>query len=111
MTIDLISAKAEDFEPYVGQLFIVQTVNGPVELKLDNIKRKNPAFKRTVPLEIDGVVYPPREPFSLTFEGPLVPVLATISYTLKHESIGSLELFLSAFAQEADCTLYESALT
>lgn len=108
MTIDLITATHETFEPFVKQTFEVDTEQGPVTLVLDNIK----AFKTSTPrdnhLEIDGVVYPPRQPFALTFEGPREPVLVSMLYTVSHPTTGRLDLFLSGFRQDRDGTFYES---
>lgn len=109
MTLNLITATAEVFDAYIGEKFITQTQEGPVTLTLDNVKRYNPANKRDNTLEIEGVTYPPREPFGLTFVGPLSPALPQMLYSLKNEKTGPLDIFLSAFAQEAAATLYESS--
>ncbi len=108
MAIDLITADHETFRPYLKQTFEVETEDGPVRLVLDNIKIFESSTKRDSHLEIDGIVYPPRKAFALTFEGPRAPVLPALTYRVSHTEIGTLELFLSGFRQDHDCMLYES---
>lgn len=108
MEINLITATAEDFEAYVGETFTIQTDQGMAALTLDNIKRHDPSTKRDNVLTIEGVVYPPRDPFSLTFAGPLEPVLPQMIYSLDHDKIGRVEIFLSAFLKESSAILYEA---
>lgn len=108
MTLNLITVTHADFKPYVGQTFTVQTEAGPVSLVLDNVKIFEKSTLRDSTVEIEGVVYPPRQAFALTFEGPKNPVLDSRVYKVMHEAVGNSELFLSAFLQEANCTLYEA---
>ncbi len=109
MTIDLITATADDFEPYIGETFQVETNEGMIALILDNIKiAKNPSLRDTH-LEIDGVVYPPRHPFTLTFIGPRDQILQSLTYRVHNDNTGVLDLFLSAFKQDHDGILYESS--
>ena len=111
MTIDLTTVTHETFAPYVSTVFTVETEAGPVELTLDNIKLRSEATIRDNRVEIDGVVYPPRRAFALTFEGPREPVLSPQVYAFSHPLIGRLEMFLSGFRQDADCMLYESSFS
>lgn len=111
MTIDLITATHSDFEPFVGQKFYVEIDGGKVELILDNVKIFKMSNIRDNHLEIDGIVYPPRQSFALTFEGPREPVLASNTHSVIHDKIGTLELFVSAFRQDHDCMLYESVFS
>lgn len=108
MAIDLIHATAETFADYVGDRFDVQADGGVVTLTLDNIKMFDAKNMRDNHLEIEGVVYPPRPPFALTFEGPREPVLQSQIYKLSHKTIGEIELFISGFRQDHNCMLYES---
>jgi len=108
MTIDLITATAEDFDPFIGQTFKIKTDDGVLEVKLDNVKRFENSMVRDSVVEIDGVTYPPRKAFALTWEGPREPVLGANSYHLSHEKTGDMFLFVSGFRQDADCMLYES---
>lgn len=111
MTIDLIKATFEDFEPYVGEVFIADYEGGQIELTLDNVKVLSNLQPRDNYLEIEDVEYPARQPFSLTFEGPREPVLHARVYTLSNEKIGNLELFVSGFRQDHQCMLYESSFS
>lgn len=108
MAIDMIHATAESFSDYVGDKFNVQTDHGVTTLTLDNVKLHDEKNMRDNHLEIEGVVYPPRVPFALTFEGPREPILQSQIYKLSHEKIGELELFISGFRQDHNCMLYES---
>lgn len=111
MSINLITATHLDFEPFVGQKFDVEIDGGKVELVLDNIKLNKSSNIRDNHLEIDGVVYPPRQSFALTFEGPREPVLDPRTYSVLHDKAGTMELFVSAFRQDHDCMLYETVFT
>ncbi|EPX82286.1 DUF6916 family protein [Salipiger mucosus] len=108
MTIDPITASAEDFAPYVGDTFRVESVAGPVPLVLDNVKRFDRSDVRDKRVEIDGSVLPARQAFALTFEGPVAPVLVSDTVELAHPALGRLVLFLSPFRQDDDCMLYEA---
>lgn len=111
MPIDLITAKASDFENFVSETFKLETEGGIIELTLDNVKTSEGKSIRDNHLEVDGVFYPPRQAFALTFEGPREPVLDSKCYTMKHATLGEIELFISAFRQDNSCTLYESAFS
>jgi hypothetical protein len=111
MPINLITATHSDFEPFVGQKFDVAIEGGKVELVLDNVKIIKSSNIRDNHLEIDGVVYPVRQPFALTFEGPREPILEPITYSVFHDKAGKMELFVSAFRQDHDCMLYETVFT
>jgi hypothetical protein len=108
MTIDPISATAETFEPFLKQSFQIQTESGPIEVILDNIKIYENSGVRDSHLEIDNRVYPIRQAFALTFEGPREPTLVSQMYKITHPETGMLELFISGFRQDHSCMLYES---
>ena len=108
MTINLIYATSETFADYVGDSFSVQLPDEIINLRLDNIKLFDAKNIRDNHLEIEGVVYPPRPPFALTFEGPREPVLPSQMYKLFHKTIGEIELFISGFRQDHECMLYET---
>ncbi|MBI1385546.1 MAG: hypothetical protein GC150_11610 [Rhizobiales bacterium] len=106
--IDLVTATHETFGPFIGEVFEVETEQGPVSLTLDNVKIFEGSGVRDNHLEIDGRVYPPRKAFALTFVGPLEPVLAPQVHAIQAATAGRLELFLSPFRRDRDCMLYES---
>lgn len=111
MAINLITATHLDFESFVGQKFDVEIEGGKVELILDNIKINKSSNIRDNHLEIEGVVYPPRQSFALTFEGPPEPILEPRTYSVLHDKAGKMELFVSAFRQDHNCMLYETVFT
>ena len=107
MPINLITATHIDFEPLTGRKFHVELEGAQVELILDNVKIFESSAKRDNHLEIDDVVYPARQPFALTFEGPSEPILESRIYTISNEKTGKMDLLISAFRQDHDCMLYE----
>ena len=52
-----------------------------------------------------------RVPFSIVFLGPRDPVLPQRIYSLAHDELGELEVFLVPIAQGADGTRYEAIFT
>ena len=49
-----------------------------------------------------------REPFSLLFSGPLELFLQQHMYTLQHDELGSVEMFLVPVNQDENNTFYEA---
>jgi hypothetical protein len=107
MAFDLVTATHESFAPFVGQRFHVTVGGVEIPLLLDNIKRFPNSTIRDARVEIAGTLYPPRESFALTFEGPLEPQLAPDCHSLRHDTLGELVLFVSPFRRDLDCMLYE----
>jgi hypothetical protein len=94
---DLSTIKHEDFEPCLGQSFLVKPegANG-LELELTQVKslgNTNPAA---------GV----RQPFSLLFRGPLEPLLSQQLYRIENAAIGELLLFLVPIGPDENGMLY-----
>ena len=108
MSIDLITATHSDFEPFTGERFTIGFEEGPIALTLSQVKVHTALAPRDNHVEIDGVVLPPRQPFTLTFTGPAAPLLHQGTYEISHPKAGPLTLFLSPFAQDAKETLYET---
>jgi len=108
MALNMVTATQRDFEPFIGQTFIVQSEQGEVSIILCSVKKFVGSTVRDSHIEIAGVVHPPRKAFALTFEGPRDPVIETKTYVLEHKDIGEIELFLSAFRRDMTCMLYES---
>ena len=111
MTLDLVTATHQTFAPFVGQVFAVAAPGGAVEMTLDNVKLLGERTQRDNHLEIEGVVYPPRRAFALTFVGPKEPVLPATTYPISHPETGTMHLYLSGFRQDRDGMLYESAFS
>jgi len=109
--IDLITASAADFEPFVGETFVIDYEGAQIPLTLDNVKINSNLVPRDNVLIIDDTEYPPRQPFALTFEGPREPVLQSKMYILSNDKIGTIELFVSGFRQDHNCMLYESGFS
>jgi uncharacterized protein DUF6916 len=75
---------ADSFAPYEGTDFTVDSGEaGPLTLRLAEVTR--------FPVQPDA---PRTEPFSLTFVGPLAPILPQRIYALEHPEVGLLEIFL-----------------
>jgi hypothetical protein len=82
-----------DFVGLVGSVFrIVPDTSDVLDFELIEARGMTPA----------GAGSRGREPFSLTFRGPLRPVLAQRIYNLEHEAIGALEIFLVPIGTEGD---------
>ncbi len=111
MTVDLVTATHETFAPFVGQVFVVAGHDGAYEMTLDNVKLLSERTQRDDHLEIEGVVYPPRRAFALTFVGPREPVLPAKVYSISNPETGAMHLYLSGFRQDRDCMLYECAFS
>jgi Domain of unknown function (DUF6916) len=52
-----------------------------------------------------------RQPFSLLFRGPPEPLLVQQVYTLEHEQLGELEIFLVPLGPQQDALLYEAVFS
>lgn len=86
----------ETFTPVVGDVFEVDAGEaGMLELKL---------------VEATAAPDPnaPREPFTLTFKGPVEPILAQQIVPLRHGSLGTLEIFVVPVGRDADAASYEA---
>jgi len=52
-----------------------------------------------------------RQPFSVLFRGPALPVLPQRTYVMDHNSLGRLELFLVPVGPDGQGMRYEAAFT
>lgn len=52
-----------------------------------------------------------RVPFTLTFVGPLAPVLPQRIYRLEHDGMGAFEIFLVPVGPDSDGMQYEAVFT
>lgn len=108
MSLDLLTVTSESFTPFVKEIFTLKTDAGEVELLLHNVKLYPDTHMRDAVVEIDGVEIPPRQPFSLTFEGPREPVVPQGNYDLTHPKMGTFNIMIKPFMQDARNTVYES---
>ncbi len=108
MSLDLITATHETFAPFVSHQFAVQRPDGVVMLTLDNVKIFHGSTVRDNELVIDGVLYPPRKAFALTWEGPVEPELPPGTYDIHNDQTGVMTLYVSPFRKDQTCMLYES---
>ena len=84
------------FEPHEGSTFeLVSDDGNDVPVVLDEVSDKTPSG-------FEG------EQFSLVFRGPHEPELDQRIYTLNHESLGSIELFLVPIGAPKRGRLYEA---
>jgi len=104
---DIPHLSPQDFDPLIGQGFVVVGEHGELTVTLDNVKHWPGATLRDTHVEIDDVVLPPRLPFSLTLEGPAEPVLPSQTYEFRIPELGDMILMMSPFRQDQTCTLYE----
>jgi|SRR3984893_14060196 hypothetical protein len=78
---DLATLKIEDFAPHRDQVFDMQTSDGVVQLKL-------------VKVDAAGASGRAGGAFSLLFAAPQGPWLPQAIYSIKHSSLGMMEIFL-----------------
>jgi hypothetical protein len=90
----LASLTAETFAGRVGEQFTLEDQQSSYPLVLAECERHGAS--------------PTREAFSLTFVGPVEPVLPQQIYPLRHEQLGLLELFLVPLGCDAGGTRYEA---
>lgn len=109
--LDLATAIAESFEKLVGQEFSLQLGEDSVGLCLDNIKIFETAGKRSHAVVTEELNIPPRQPFALTWVGPLEPEIPAGSYTISNDNVGEMFLFVSPFGREPAAMLYESVFS
>ncbi len=80
-SIDLATLKIDDFAPHRGVLFDMQTSDSVVPLTLTNV-------------EASGASGRAGGAFSLLFVAPQGPWLSQAIYSIKHPSLGMMEIFL-----------------
>jgi hypothetical protein len=93
---------ATDFAPAVGDTFVLEADDaGRVGLELIESRLHEP----DAPAEsADGK----RAPFTLTFRGPVEPVLPQRIYQVEHKSLQPLEIFVVPIARDDHGTIYEA---
>ncbi|MCB2154819.1 hypothetical protein KQI84_08015 [bacterium] len=93
----LESMTLDDFLPHVGEALEIQVsaeLALPVQLKSVDVLGREPAEGK-------------RRPFSVIISGPREPILPQGIYTLRHEKLGELELFIVPIGNDSDGTRYE----
>lgn len=93
----------ELFEEHVGETFEIGAPGSTAPLVLELTEARLGAEGGRGP---DGR---PRRQFSLDFRGPRDPVLAQATYAVRHDELGTLELFLVPVGRDEDGTSYEAA--
>ena len=95
---DLSTIKLEDFEPCLGQGFLVKPEGAnSLELELAQVK----------PLGSTDPAAGARQSFSLLFRGPLEPLLSQQVYRMENVAIGELLLFLVPIGPDENGMLYD----
>jgi hypothetical protein len=88
------------FAEQIGKTFRLEPADGPV-LDLVLVEARSLSLH-------PGAPGPRRDPFSLVFLGPKVPVLPQRIYPLENEAFGRLEIFLVPIGADADGVKYEA---
>ncbi|WP_049643247.1 DUF6916 family protein [Candidatus Rhodobacter oscarellae] len=103
-----VARASEDiFKPLVRDTFRVAVGSQTIELTLDNIKIFENSGVRDTKVVVEGVEIPAKKAFALTLEGPREPVLDPTIYALSHDTLGTMQVYMSPFRQDATSTLYE----
>jgi uncharacterized protein DUF6916 len=98
----LESLTVDSFTPHVGTSFWAMFPNGSkVELRLLRAAR-------VMESEAARLV---RHPFSLFFLGPKSRFLRQNTYSITHESLDAMEIFIVPVGEEGDGYLYEAVFT
>ncbi len=93
-----------DFSPLLQQAFRLRCTPDPLTLELCLIQVT----------ELGEAASPPesrRRPFSLLFRGALTPVLPQHIYSLEHEALGMLDIFLVPIGPDSAGMRYEAIFT
>jgi hypothetical protein len=80
-TVDLAALRIGDFEPHLETVFVTQTADGMVPLKLSTVTPAGDSGRA------GGA-------FSLLFVTPKGPWLPQAIYPLQHPALGTMEIFL-----------------
>jgi hypothetical protein len=92
-TLDKLNAKV--FAEQLHTRFKAHVGNPePVELELAEVNERTTS--------------PPVELFSLTFRGPVTPILVQHIHHLEHDKLGKFDLFLTPIGQDENGTSYEA---
>ena len=93
--MDLSTATAADFEPFIGQTFsLAGSEDHELSLEQVDILARQPES--------------PREPFALVFKGEHAEPLPQQLYELLHDDTGALQIFLVPVGQDGNRFVYEA---
>src|SRR5215470_11433438 len=90
----------ESFQPCVGSDFQIQLNSSSLPLSLAECEPLNLSIRQ-----------PARGAFRLVFHGPLRPVLPQRIYTLAHEQLGALDIFIVPIGPQGQAMQYEAIFT
>ena len=96
--MNLENATLETFAPLVGDTFSVATDEST---SLDLTLAEADTYGATDERDL-------RQPFTLVFHGPMSPVLRQRTFTLTHEQLGSLDIFLVPIGPSDGAMRYEA---
>ena len=85
---------AEDFEPWIGQMFVAETDPEPVSIRLEGVERR-PASPFAI-----------RAPFNLVFRSPMDVLLVDGIYKLRCDRFGPHDIFLTPIVSPPGQRLY-----
>ena len=88
----------ENIEPYLNQIFRIKHGSDTVEVILAECQKLTGTEGKTGQ----------REPFSLIFLGPRLPILPQRMYTFDCGQLGSLEIFIVPIGSDNSGTKYEA---
>ena len=106
--VDLARLSGADFQPHLNQIFRVHLPStDPIDLELHQVTLPGP---RTV---AEAEAAGRRQPFSLVFLGPPSDqYLAQATYSVTHEQLGEMPLFLVPLGPTAERRMrYEAVFT
>ncbi|MEL7114419.1 MAG: hypothetical protein AAGP08_02330 [Pseudomonadota bacterium] len=109
MTFDPATATLADFEPLVGETFIVSdNAGGRAELKLHGAKYVGGEALRDRKVVVGDTEIPARRAFALSFMGPPEPTIELGTYLFEHAATGQFAMMIGLFDQDADASFYEA---
>lgn len=95
----------ETFRSRVGTAFAVVFPDGTLELTLGAVEPHGTRAPRADAPDLRT------EPFSLVFHGPLRPVLPQRTWSLSHDTLGTLDVFLVPIGPKDGRMLYEAVFS
>lgn len=94
--LDKLTSK--DFLPYLNQKFLIYFEGNPLETELIEVED----------LSTGGIRTDTRQPFSLVFKCPKEAPSVQNTYTVEHDKLGKLDLFMVPIGMKEECLLFQS---